>query len=283
MSEYILTLSCPDSVGIVSTVSTFLAVSDCNIKDSAQFGDAETGLFFMRVNFLAGANAPELKTLRASFETTAKRYGMSWSMVDVKTRSRLLILVSRQGHCLNDLLYRYRIGALHADIAGIVSNHETFSDLAAWCKIPFYHLPVTPETKTAQEKTLLEIVEKEEIDLVVLARYMQILSPEMCDALSGKCINIHHSFLPSFKGANPYRQAYSRGVKLIGATAHYVTGNLDEGPIITQEVERVDHSSGPEELAAIGRDVESVVLARAVRLHIERRVLLNGNKTVILR
>lgn len=283
MREYILTISCPDSVGIVSAVSTFLAVSDCNIKDSAQYGDSETGLFFMRVSFFAGENAPELKTLRASFEATAKRYGMAWAMVDAKTRSRVLILVSRQGHCLNDLLYRYRIGALHADIAGIVSNHETFSDLAAWCKIPFYHLPVTAESKTAQEKKLLEIVEKEEIDLVVLARYMQILSPELCEALAGKCINIHHSFLPSFKGANPYRQAYSRGVKLIGATAHYVTSNLDEGPIIEQEVERVDHSSSPEELAAIGRDVENIVLARAVRLHIERRVLLNGNKTVILR
>jgi formyltetrahydrofolate deformylase len=174
----------------------------------------------MRVSFFAGENAPELKTLRASFGPTAKRYCMDWAMVDAKTRSRVLILVSRQGHCLNDLLYCHRIGALHADIAGIVSNHETFSDLAAWCKIPFYHLPVTSETKTAQEKKLLEIVEKEEIDFVVLARYMQILSPELCAALAGKCINIHHSFLPSFKGANPHRQAYSRGVKLIGATAH---------------------------------------------------------------
>lgn len=283
MREYILNLSCPDSVGIVSAVSTFLAVSDCNIKDSAQFGDTETGLFFMRVNFGAGGNAPELKTLRASFAATAKRYAMEWSMVDAQTRSRLLIMVSQQGHCLNDLLYRYRIGALRADIAGIVSNHETFSDLAAWNKIPFYYLPVTSGTKEEQERKLLEIVEKENVDLVVLARYMQILSQDLCDALAGKCINIHHSFLPSFKGANPYRQAHARGVKLIGATAHYVTGNLDEGPIIEQEVERVDHSCTPEELAAIGRDVENIVLARAVRLHIERRVLLNGNKTVILR
>ncbi|CAK7059620.1 MAG: Formyltetrahydrofolate deformylase [Desulfovibrio sp.] len=283
MREYILTLSCPDSVGIVAAVSSFLAVSDCNIKDSAQYGDGETGLFFMRVSFYAGENAPDSNTLRASFEATARRFGMDWSMTDAKTRCRVLIMVSRQGHCLNDLLYRYRIGALQADIAGIVSNHETFSDLAAWCKIPFYHLPVTPETKTAQEKKLLEIVAKENVDLVVLARYMQILSPELCQALAGKCINIHHSFLPSFKGANPYRQAHARGVKLIGATAHYVTGDLDEGPIIEQEVERVDHSQTPEELAAIGRDVENIVLARAVRLHIERRVLRNGNKTVILR
>lgn len=283
MREYILNLSCPDVVGIVSSVSTYLAVSDCNIKDSAQFGDADSGLFFMRVHFTAGNNAPSLETLRASFSATAKRYSMTWSMTCATEKSRVLILVSHQGHCLNDLVYRRRIGALHADIVGIVSNHETFRDMAAWCEIPFHHMPVTPETKTRQEQALLELVERENVDLVVLARYMQILSPELCAALAGKCINIHHSFLPSFKGAQPYRQAYSRGVKLIGATAHYVTSDLDEGPIIEQEVQRVDHAHTPEDLAAIGRDVENVVLARAVRLHIERRVLLNGNKTVILR
>lgn len=283
MREYILTLSCPDSVGIVAAVSTFLAVSDCNIKDSAQFGDSETGLFFMRVSFIAEQNAPRLETLRDSFAATAKRCGMAWSMVCAKAKSRMLIMVSRQGHCLNDLLYRNRIGAMRAEIIGIVSNHETFQDLAGWNGIPFHYLPVTPETRAVQENTLLELVARENIDLVVLARYMQILSPGLCEALAGKCINIHHSFLPSFKGAQPYRQAHSRGVKLIGATAHYVTGNLDEGPIIEQEVERVDHAHTPEELAAIGRDVENIVLARAVRLHIERRVLLNGNKTVILR
>ncbi len=283
MREYILTISCPDAVGIVAAVTTFLAVSDCNIKDSAQFGDPDTKLFFMRVSFMAGENAPEGKTLRASFCATAKRFSMSWSMVNATERCRMLIMVSRQGHCLNDLLYRHRSGALHADIVGIVSNHETFRDVAAWNDIPFHYLPVTPETKEAQEKELIAMVERENIDLVVLARYMQILSPELCDALAGKCINIHHSFLPSFKGAQPYRRAHARGVKLIGATAHYVTSNLDEGPIIEQEVERVDHAHTPEDLAAISRDVESIVLARAVRLHIAHRVLINGNKTVVLR
>ncbi len=283
MREYILTLSCPDTVGIVAAVSTFLAVSDCNIKDSAQFGDSETGLFFMRVSFLAEQNAPDLETLRASFSATAKRYAMAWSMVCAKAKCRMLIMVSHQGHCLNDLLYRNRIGAMRAEIIGIVSNHETFQDLATWNDIPFHYLPVTAETKAAREKALLALVEKEKIDLVVLARYMQILSPELCEALSGKCINIHHSFLPSFKGAQPYRQAHSRGVKLIGATAHYVTSNLDEGPIIEQEVERVNHACTPEALTAIGRDVESLVLARAIRYHVEHRVMINGNKTVVMR
>ena len=283
MREYILTISCPDSVGIVAAVTTFLAVSDCNIKDSAQFGDSETKLFFMRVHFIAGENAPDLDTLKASFCPTAKRFAMTWGMASVTSRCRMLIMVSRQGHCLNDLLYRYRSGALHAEIAGIVSNHETFRDVAAWNDVPFHYLPVTPETREDQEKALLAMVEQQNIDLVVLARYMQILSPELCEALAGKCINIHHSFLPSFKGAQPYKRAHARGVKLIGATAHYVTSNLDEGPIIEQEVERVDHAHAPEDLAAIGRDVESIVLARAVRLHIEHRVLINGNKTVVLR
>ena len=283
MREYILTISCPDSVGIVAAVTTFLAVSDCNIKDSAQFGDPDTKLFFMRVSFTAGENAPDGTTLRASFCATAKRYSMTWSMDNATKRCRMLILVSKQGHCLNDLLFRCRSGALHADVAGIVSNHETFRDVAAWNDIPFHYMPVTPETKEAREKELLAMVERENIDLVVLARYMQVLSPELCEALAGKCINIHHSFLPSFKGAQPYLRAHARGVKLIGATAHYVTANLDEGPIIEQEVERVDHAHTPEDLAAISRDVESIVLARAVRLHIEHRVLINGNKTVVLR
>ncbi len=283
MREYILTISCPDSVGIVAAVTAFLAVSDCNIKDSAQFGDPLSGLFFMRVHVTAGENAPDLGTLRASFCATAKRFSMDWHMADAAERCRVLILVSQQGQRRNDLLFRLRSGALRADIAGIVSNHETFRDVAAWNDIPFHYLPVTPETREEQEKKLLFMVEKEKIDLVVLERYMQILSPELCAALSGKCINIHHSFLPSFKGAQPYRRAHAKGVKLIGATAHYVTADLDEGPIIEQEVQRVDHAHGPEDLAAIGRDVESIVLARAVKLHIEHRVLLNGGKTVVLR
>ena len=281
--EYILTISSPDAVGIVAAVTTFLAVSDCNIKDSAQFGDPETKLFFMRTHFSAGNNAPDLETLRASFCATAKRYCMDWKMISAGERCRMLIMVSKQGHCLNDLLFRHRSGALHADIVGIASNHETFRDIAEWHGIPFHYLPVTPEDKEEKEKELLHMVEKERIDLVVLARYMQILSPELCDSLAGKCINIHHSFLPSFKGAQPYRRAHARGVKLIGATAHYVTANLDEGPIIEQEVQRVDHAHMPEDIAAISRDVESIVLARAVGLHIMHRVLLNGNKTVVLR
>jgi formyltetrahydrofolate deformylase len=195
----------------------------------------------------------------------------------------MLIMVSRFGHCLNDLLYRYRTGALMAEVAGIVSNHEDFRDVADWHGIPFHYLPVTPETRQAQERTLLDIIEREKAELVVLARYMQVLSPELCERLVGRCINIHHSFLPSFKGAQPYHKAHARGVKLIGATAHYVTANLDEGPIIEQGVERVDHAHTPEDFVALGRDVESVVLARAVRYHIEHRVLLNGHKTVILR
>ena len=281
--EYILTISSPDAVGIVAAVTTFLAVSDCNIKDSAQFGDPETKLFFMRTHFSAGENAPDLKTLQASFSATAKRYHMDWKMVSATERCRMLILVSKQGHCLNDLLFRHRCGALHADIVGVVSNHDTFRDVVEWQGIPFHHFPVTQETKAAKEKELQCMVEKEKIDLVVLARYMQVLSPELCDALAGRCINIHHSFLPSFKGAQPYRRAHARGVKLIGATAHYVTANLDEGPIIEQEVQRVDHAHTPEDLAGIGRDVESIVLARAIGLHIQQRVLLNGNKTVVLR
>lgn len=283
MPTYILTLSCPDTTGIVSAVSGFLASRECNILDSAQFGDRLAGRFFLRIHFetLPGGSDPD--RLQAEFADIAARFSMDWRIDDTGRKPRVLILVSRFGHCLNDLLYRYRIGGLPVDIPAIVSNHRDFYQLAAWHDIPFHHLPVTAETKERQEGRLLELVEQEGIDLVVLARYMQVLSPEMCDRLAGRCINIHHSFLPSFKGALPYRQAFDRGVKLIGATAHYVTSALDEGPIIEQEVERVDHNHLPDELAAIGRDIESRVLARAIKYHIERRVLLNGNKTVVFR
>ena len=283
MNEYILTLSCPDRVGIVAAVSAYLSEHDCNILDSAQFGDSETNLFFMRVHFLAQVGAPGENVLRADFAELAARFKMQWGLVEAHARCRTVIMVSHFGHCLNDLLYRHRTGGLQADIVGIVSNHETFRAEAGWHNIPFHYLPVTPENKQEQENALLEILTREQVELVVLARYMQILSQELCTALAGRCINIHHSFLPSFKGAQPYRQAHARGVKLIGATAHYVTPNLDEGPIIEQGVERVDHSYTPEELAALGRDVESLVLAKAVRYHVEHRVLLNGNKTVVLR
>lgn len=282
-TTYILTLSCPDRVGIVAAVCIFLSEQQCNILDSAQFGDSETGLFFMRVHFRAEPGAPGEADLFSRFEKVAGEFEMAWNLKRGEDRCRILIMVSKQGHCLHDLLYRYRSGGLPAEIAAIVSNHQDMADVAQWNNIPFHHLPITAENKKKQEAKLRVLIEKHDVDLVVLARYMQVLSPELCRDLSGWCINIHHSFLPSFKGAKPYRQAHSRGVKLIGATAHYVTEDLDEGPIIEQGVQRVDHSHSAEELEAIGRDVESLVLARAVRWHAEHRVLLNGHKTVILR
>jgi formyltetrahydrofolate deformylase len=282
-TRYILTISCPDTIGIVAAVSGFLAARGCNIIDSAQFGDRTSDLFFLRIFLAAPDNGPGRDELVAGFAEVAQRFGMTWHLHDADRPQRMLILVSKFGHCLNDLLYRYRIGGLNVEIPAIVSNHRDFYQLAAWHNVPFHYLPTKPETKAEVEARLWEIIEQERIDLVVLARYMQVLSPEMCERLAGRAINIHHSFLPSFKGAKPYHQAFSRGVKLIGATAHYVTANLDEGPIIEQEVERVDHTLTPDDLVAVGRDVESVVLARAVKYHTEHRVLLNGNKTVVFR
>lgn len=277
---HVLTVTCPDTIGIVAAVSGFLSDQGGNILDSAQYGDADTGLFFMRVEFQTGAGC-DIQAVRTAFLPVATRFNMNWQIHDLAHKPRLLIMVSKFGHCLNDLLYRYQIGGLNADIPAIVSNHRDFYQLAAWHNIPFHHLPVTAATKVTQEQKLLEIIEQEKIDLVILARYMQILSPDMSQKLAGRVINIHHSFLPSFKGAKPYEQAYSKGVKLIGATAHYVTADLDEGPIIEQEVARVDHRMTPEDLSAIGRDIESRVLARAVKLHLEHRVALNGHKTVV--
>jgi formyltetrahydrofolate deformylase len=283
-SEYILTISCPDTVGIVYAVSGFLAERNCNIIDSAQFGDRQSGLFFLRVHFAVASDGLSQLELEAAFaDQVAQRFAMTWKLHDRAKRQRVLIMVSKFGHCLNDLLYRYRTGHLPIEIPAIVSNHRDFYQLAAWHNIPFYHLPVTPDTKAQQEARLLELVQGERIDLVVLARYMQVLSANLCERLSGRAINIHHSFLPSFKGAKPYHQAHARGVKLIGATAHYVTSNLDEGPIIEQEAQRVDHTAAPDDLVAIGRDIENVVLARAVSYHVEHRVLLNGNKTVVFK
>jgi len=283
-SEYILTISCPDTVGIVFAVSGFLAERNCNIIDSAQFGDRGSGLFFLRVHFAAGRKGPSHAELSKAFqEVVADPFRMTWKLHDATRRQRVLIMVSKFGHCLNDLLYRYRIGYLPIEIPAIVSNHRDFYQLAAWHDVPFHHMPVNAESKAEQEARLWEIVERERIDLVVLARYMQVLSPELCEKLTGRAINIHHSFLPSFRGAKPYHQAYTRGVKLIGATAHYVTSGLDEGPIIEQEVERVDHTMTPDDFVAMGRDIENVVLARAVKYHVEHRVLLNGNKTVVFK
>ncbi len=280
--RFILTLSCPDRPGIVAAVSGSLAEAGCNITDSAQFGDSASGTFFMRVSFstpLETTSAALRKVMQPVFE----RFEMRADIHDLKVKPRLLIMVSKFGHCLNDLLYRHRIGALAVEIPLIVSNHMDFYQLAASHNIPFHHLPVTPDTKTRQEARLLELIEENRIDLVVLARYMQVLSSAMCERLKGRAINIHHSFLPSFKGARPYHQAHERGVKLIGATAHYVTDQLDEGPIIEQEVARVDHAMNPNDIIAVGRDVESLVLARAVKWHVEHRVLMNGNKTIVFR
>ena len=280
--EYVLTLSCPDTTGIVYHVTGFLFERGCNIIDSAQFGDESTGLFFMRVHFSAPAGFDQAR-LAAEFAEVSRRFRMDSRISDLAVKPRVLLMVSKFGHCLNDLLFRWASGQLRIDIPAIVSNHTEFQPLAHSYRIPFFYLPVTPGTKAEQEAKVLELVERERVDLVVLARYMQILSPQLCEALRGRAINIHHSFLPSFKGAKPYAQAHDRGVKLIGATAHYVTPDLDEGPIIEQDVERVDHAMAPDTLAAIGHDVESVVLARAVKWHVERRVLLNGHRTVVFR
>lgn len=282
-TDYVLKLACPDAVGIVHAVTGLLAESRCNIQDSAQFADPDTGRFFMRVAVSGARDSNERGALEDRIRALAGRMQMEWTLHDAHRKQRVLILVSRAGHCLNDLLYRYRAGTLDIEIPAVVSNHRDFYQLTAWHDVPFHHLPVTNDTRDRQEDRLLQLIDDERIDLVVLARYMQVLSPRICERLPGRIINIHHSFLPSFKGAKPYHQAHARGVKLIGATAHYVTADLDEGPIIEQEVERVDHGMTADDLVAVGRDVESVVLARAVRLHIEHRVFLDGHKTVVFR
>jgi formyltetrahydrofolate deformylase len=289
--EFILTLSCKDTTGIVYAVSGLLFQAGCNIIDSQQFGDVEgadaTGLFFMRVHFAAPPQLSDVPTLERLFAHVSQQYGMQASFHAVAQRPRVLLMVSHHGHCLNDLLFRWKSGQLAVDIPAIVSNHPDFAGLAQSYGIPFHHLPLEngrdPAAKRAQEQQVQALLERERIDLVVLARYMQILSGEFCELLRGRAINIHHSFLPSFKGARPYAQAHARGVKLIGATAHYVTPDLDEGPIIEQDVARVDHTPSADDLAALGRDVECVVLARAVRWHVEHRVLVNGHKTVVFR
>ncbi|MFY1677506.1 MULTISPECIES: formyltetrahydrofolate deformylase [unclassified Streptomyces] len=278
--QYVLTLSCPDKQGIVHAVSSFLFMTGCNIEDSQQFGDHDTDLFFMRVHFSADAPVTVDK-LRASFAAIGDSFAMDWRISRADERMRVVLMVSRFGHCLNDLLFRARVGALPVEIAAVVSNHTDFAELVGSYDIPFHHIPVTRDTKADAEARLLEIVRAEGVELVVLARYMQVLSDDLCTRLAGRIINIHHSFLPSFKGAKPYHQAHARGVKLIGATAHYVTADLDEGPIIEQEVERVGHGDTPERLVAVGRDVECQALARAVKWHAERRILLNGRRTVV--
>ena len=289
--EFVLTLSCRDKEGIVYAVSGLLYQAGCNIIDSQQFGDVghadSTGLFFMRVHFGAPAHLDQAGTLERLFTNVRQQFGMEARIHAIDRRPRLLLMVSKFGHCLNDLLFRWQSGQLAVEIGGIVSNHPDFAELAGRFKVPFHHLPLAAGApavaKREQERLVEQLVEQQKIDLVVLARYMQILSAEFCTFLKGRAINIHHSFLPSFKGAKPYYQAHDRGVKLIGATAHYVTAELDEGPIIEQDVARVDHSLSPDDLTAVGRDVESVVLARAVRWHVEHRVLMNGHKSVVFK
>ena len=280
--QYVLTLSCPDRPGIVLAVSTFLAQNGQNILDSEQFNDVESRQFFMRVVFNAADLAVKLAVLQTGFAVLAERFAMRWQMRDRESRRRVMLLVSKSDHCLADILYRWRTGELEMIPTAIVANHprETYANLDLG-EIPFHYLPVTKETKAEQENAVWKLFEETQTDLVVLARYMQILSDEMSARLAGRCINIHHSFLPGFKGARPYHQAHERGVKLIGATAHYVTNALDEGPIIEQDVERISHRDTPEDLVRKGRDIERRVLARAVRHHIEDRVILNGRKTVV--
>jgi formyltetrahydrofolate deformylase len=279
--EYILTLSCPDRRGIVHAVAGLIAENGCTILDSAQYSDPSTDTFFMRVHLadeLGGGGA-----LRERIQPVAKEFGFDWQLHDAACKPRVLLMASKTGHCLNDLLFRFSSGLIHAEVVAVISNHEDFRGLTESHGIPFHHMPVDNATRPAQEKALLAFVEAERIDLVVLARYMQVLSPGMAKALRGRAINIHHSFLPSFKGAHPYAQAHARGVKLIGATAHFVTDDLDEGPIIEQDVSRVGHGQSVKDFTAIGRDVECVVLARAVEWFVQHRILLNGDRTIVFR
>jgi len=278
---YILTLSCPDRTGIVHAVSGFLLERGANIEEAAQYNDHDTGLFFMRVRFACGAH--DEAALRQQLDGFGQGFGMTWQLHATAEPMKTVLLVSRDGHCLNDLLFRWKSGLLAIDVRAIISNHRDFYQLAASYNVPFHHIPVTASTKAQAEARQLEVIESEGAQLVVLARYMQILSNTLCERLAGRAINIHHSFLPSFKGAKPYYQAHDRGVKLIGATAHYVTADLDEGPIIEQDVARADHTDTVDDLTARGRDTESQVLARAVKWHAEHRVLLNGHKTVVFR
>ncbi len=280
--NYILSMSCPDSTGIVAAITGFIAERGGLITEAAHFVDDYSERSFMRTTFRGDAFTGRAE-LGRQFGAVAERFGMDWTLHDGSARCRVLVAVSKQGHCLNNLLHRWSIGVLPIDIVGIVSNHDTHRRLAEWHGLPFHHFPLEPGRKPEQEARILDLFESSRSDLLVMARYMQILSDTACGRLQGRCINIHHSFLPGFKGAKPYHQAHERGVKMIGATAHYATANLDEGPIIEQGVERVDHTMGPDDLVEIGHDLESVVLNRAVRWHAEHRIFVVGNRTVVLR
>ncbi len=280
MTAYVLTVQCTSRRGIVAAITGYLADQGCNITDASQFDDELTGQFFTRITFRSETGVT-LAALRDGFEAVAKPFEMAWAIHDGAHRMKVLLMVSNFGHCLNDLLYRWKIGALPVDIVGVVSNHLTYQKVVVNHDLPFHHIKVTKENKPEAEKRLLNLVDESGAELVVLARYMQVLSDAFCEKMSGRIINIHHSFLPSFKGANPYKQAYERGVKLIGATSHYVTADLDEGPIIEQDIVRITHAQSADDYVSLGRDVESSVLSRAIHAHIHHRVFMNGNKTVV--
>ena len=281
--DFILTLRCPEQPGIVHAITTFLVQQECDITEHQQFDDVRNGQLFLRTCFRAQSGPAPLTGLETSFAPVAARFGMDWQLHDASRRERLLIMVSKSGHCLNDLLYRWQTRALSADIAAVVSNHQDLAPMVHGARLPFIHIPVIPETKPAAEDRLREVIQEHSADTVVLARYMQVLSDQLAKDLEGRAINIHHSFLPSFIGARPYHQAYDRGVKLVGATAHYVTADLDEGPIIEQVVAEVDHRQGPDDLVRVGRDSECRALARAVTWHSEHRIMLDGRRTVIFK
>ncbi|WP_083003645.1 formyltetrahydrofolate deformylase [Halomonas sp. GT] len=282
MSHYYrLVVSCPDQVGIVARVSSFIAQQGGSITEASQHSDLETGRFFMRYEILADSLGMSAEALRSAFEPVAEAFHMQWSLVDTQKRRRVVLMVSRESHCLVDLLYRWQAGELDCDIVGVISNHEDMRSLTEWYGIPYHHVPVDPENKQAAFEQVQAQIDSARADCVVLARYMQILPPSLCSRYAGRVINIHHSFLPSFAGAKPYHQAYQRGVKLIGATCHYVTEELDAGPIIEQDIHRVSHCHTPTDLVRFGRDVEKAVLARGLRWHLEDRVLIHGNKTVV--
>lgn len=280
MTHYVLMVTCTSRRGIVAAIANYLADQGCNIVDSSQFDDLDTGKFFMRVSFISEQGVGQ-EALVEGFKPIAGKFEMEAEIHDTQKRMKVLLMVSRFGHCLNDLLYRWKIGALPIDIVGVVSNHFDYQKVVVNHDIPFHHIPVTKANKPQAEARIMEVVEQTGTELIVLARYMQILSDQMCQKMSGRIINIHHSFLPSFKGANPYKQAYERGVKLIGATAHYVTADLDEGPIIEQDTARITHAQSADDYVSIGRDVESQVLARAIHAHIHYRTFLNGNRTIV--
>lgn len=281
--RYILTLSCQDTVGIVAAISGVLRDNHCFIVESGQWGDPSTGKFFMRTVFDAQSGAPSYEKLKAKMEGVAFDFSMDLKLYTPTAKPRILVLVSKQSHCLNDILHRWASGLLAADIMGVVSNHPDLEHMVKWYNIPFYYLPVTEATRGEQENKIYDIIQQQRVDIVVLARYMQVLRPAFVSKIYGKAINIHHSFLPGFKGARPYHQAFDKGVKLIGATAHFVSNELDEGPIIEQEVVRVDHTYTPERLLALGRTIESSVLSRALDYVVERRIMLNDRKTVVFR